>query len=275
MHIFKSSDPRERRRQRIRSSQSDPNSVLPRTPLLLKPPVNSKKTDHSSNVQKNNLKLDQDKGLQDSLKIFKQNIIENKIAPLVEKSSLYQDQNKIEKDPFFPRKSSSSSSSSSISSNEENDLIKRRLRDEKRERKDKRETDFLIDALTVTLKSLIGIDRGKDQIIDDFDDGDILEEIEKNPNQKQNSDYSKIPIEYLVEKNSNEMINKHPISLLGANHMYKRIRDTEEYGIKIIFGIFLNCLFYCRECELRLGRSRLEQAYKIMDSFKNEEEIKV
>lgn len=203
---------------------------MPKTPLLLKPPLNSKKTDHSSNAQnKNNKsKFDQDKGLQDSLKIFKQNNIENKIAPLVEKPSLYQDQNKIEKDPFFPRKSSSSSSSSSISSNEENDLVKQKLRDEKRERKEKRETDFLIDALTVTLKSLIGIDKRKDQVIDDFDDGDILEEIEKNQNE--NSGNSRFSLENsdLDGKISNEIINSHPISFLGANHMYKRIRDTEE-----------------------------------------------
>ncbi|RNA31618.1 serine threonine- kinase Nek4-like [Brachionus plicatilis] len=258
-----SSDPRERRRQRIRSSQNDPNSVLPRGPLLLKPPLNSKKSDNSSNAQNKNpmSKLDQDKGLQDSLKIFKQNNIENKIAPIVEKSNLYQEQKKIERDPFFPRKSSSSSSSS-ISSNDENDPVKQKLRDEKRERKDKRETDFLIDVLTVTLKSLVGINDQRDLIIPDLDDGDILEEIGNNSGKK--SDFvsnhpkrsdSSSSLKNSAEKNSDNIINNHPISFLGANHMYKRIKETEE------------------ECERILGKFRLNQAYRILDSFKEEDEI--
>lgn len=209
--------------------------MLQRGPLLLKPPLNSKKSDNNLNAQNKNVgsKYSQEKGLQDSLKIFKQNNIESKISPIVEKPNLYQNQNKAERDPFFPRKSSSSSSSS-ISSNEENDLVKKKLRDEKRERKDKKETDFLIDVLTVTLRSLVGINDQKELIVDDLDDGDILEEMGENSGKKSDSvnDRAKVSdnsffSKNFEEKNSNE-IKKNPISLLGANHMYKRMRETEE-----------------------------------------------
>ncbi|CAF0952709.1 unnamed protein product, partial [Brachionus calyciflorus] len=228
---------RERRRQRLKLSQSDSSSNIAKPPLLKKLPLKSDDFGKNKNIQTpikpvSKSLNDNESNLKDSLKIIRQNI--DKIAPVSESANMYQQQNKLDRDPFFAKKNSSSSSSS-ISSNEENDPNKYKLRIEKRERKDKKETDNLIDALTLTLKTIVNISDLKDDVIDDFDEeGDILEEVSFNQakkndlfdSPKRNNSSSSVrslnerePIIMKKEKNS--------ISFMGANHMYKKIKEAE------------------------------------------------
>lgn len=129
------------------------------------------------------------------MKIFRKNsnqAAQNKLSDNSKQSSdLIQQQNRLERNPYFPKKQAnisnnspqSSSSSSVASSNEDNDPGKELIRMQKRTIKDKKEIDNFIDKLSSTLRAA-EVSRNESEIEQD----EIVEDLEEDAIQAESSD---------------------------------------------------------------------------------------